>query len=763
MVTGLGAIPQKTSAKPLDPSLAACTSIFLPSIKEELQRMGLTSTINIGGLGERGQTYSLNWKRLDQERLVVYGGPDDIQRDTDYDQEYDPVTKQYRYLGYGSGKNAYFNKDFPADALVTTDVSAREWIKEPWKKPLNSSYPNKQAEWYWQTSPAERAEWLKGIYDKYSKNSVNKAGNWTKFPPSWNEYIDQFFVWQQQPGPLFPGTVTGWHKGKTNDWYDTFYISPTESLIGDMAINPFDATVNETDRTVGINIWSNFQFRQTADLQYKFSEDATGNMLLQADQTLTGQAFDGYASTGAKKYPAITSVNANLLTPVTASNVCKDAERIAKVVNTTPKVILEHAYTQQAKTLMVGIFGDFAETSKNIPIPESAWKKLALGEDVYLTVSINNQKSPNELLWENNKAVWLLSAGTFKTPPIKYKDITTRSAIAYWDPLPPETVDHYDLVCTIDNKKINVGKKSEWALTGLTPNTTYKCDLEAFDPGGNGGGVEEGPFTTLPEDPIPPVDDPTNPGGQGGGWKQIGLIRELGASGTADGIGTKQTNPSATSYPKTVDEYKAIRTSPASANSRTPYFGEKIGMFAEPEIGSSTYSWKFTYQEEVYDNCRTTNAKGECVGGYRTETREDIDSCNVLYPMAGPNGLGSTTSNPSGRTSAITTKWGKTGTATVKTVGQGDCVGSHPKNNNKFQFTYYYPTLIEIAPTLLIDKGFNPTFQKIEDAWKNQWIMMDASSYSLGNDGRSLSAVKSPVNIGFKMLWSKYGNLGNGG
>lgn len=760
IVAGLGIEPRNISAKPLDPSLAACTSIFLPSVKEEFERMDLKSTITIGGLGGSGQTYPLDWKKLDQEKLVVYGGPEDIQKDPDYNQDYDSSTKQYRYLGYGSGKNAYFNKDFPPDATATTDVSTRDWIKEPWEKTLNSSYPNKQAEWYWQTSSEQRAEWLKGIYDKYTKNTVNKAGNWTKFPKPWNEYIDQFFVWQQQPGPLFPGTVTGWHTRGSTDWYDTFYISPTETLVGDMAINPFDAQVNEANRTVGINIWSNFQYRQTADLKYKFSEDADGTRLLETDKTLPAEAFDGYASTGAKKYPAITSIKADLLTPVTASSICKDAERIANVVNTTPKVILDHAYTQEAKTLMVGIFGDYAETTKSIPIPETAWEKLALGEQVYLTVSINSKKSPDELLWENNKAVWLLSAGTFKTPPIYFKDITKTSSIAYWNPLPEETVDHYELTCTDTNTMRNTGKNAEWALTGLAPNTTYNCKLEAFNPEGQSGGIEEGSFTTLPDDTVTPppaggVTTPPSPGGPGGGWREIGLIREIGA--------VKQSNPSSTAYPKTVNDYSAIKSNTSLANTYTPYFGEKIGMYAIPNIGTATYTWDFSYTDSEWDSCKSTDSEGKCVGGSVSVTRTATDSCTVKYPMAGPTGLGSTTSNPMGRTVAITTKWGKTGVAKVTDVESGECRGSHPRDPSPYKFTYYYPTMIEIAPTLLIDKGFDPTYQKIEDAWKDMWISMEASSYSIGSDGRSLSGTASPATISFKMLWSRYGNIGTGG
>lgn len=754
VVAGLSVEPQKTSAKPLDPALAACTSIFLPSVKEELERMGLKSTISIGGLGGSGQTYSLDWKKLDQEKLVVYGGPDDIQKDPDYDQEYDSTTKQYRYLGYGSGHNGYFNKEFPPDALVTTDVSARDWIKEPWKKPLNSSYPNKQAEWHKKTTLEERAEWLKGIYDKYTKNNVNLAGNWTKFAAPWNKTIDQFFVWQQQPGPLFPGTVTGWHTGKTADWYDTFYISNMDTLIGDMAINPFDAQVNEANRTVGINIWSNFQFRQTADLKYKFSEDEDGTKLLESDKTLLAEAFDGYASTGAKKYPAITSIKADLLTPVTASSICKDAERIAQVVNTTPKAILDHTYTQEAKTLMVGIFGDYAETSKNIPIPESAWEKLALGEEVYLTVSINNQKAPNELLWENNEAVWLLSAGTFKTPPIKFKDITQTSSIAYWEPLPEDTVDHYELTCSSDNKKTNTGKKSEWALTGLTPKTTYTCELEAFNPEGVSGGVETGTFTTLPEDTVPDPVEGTSPGGSGGGWKELGLVREIN--------NVRQKSVPIT-FPTTVPHYQAIKADTTKANGYSPFFGEKLGVYAIPDIGTSTYSWKFNYQDSEWDSCKTTDKDGKCQGGYVTVTKTATDSCTVKYPKIGPTGLSSTTSDPKGKSANLTSKWGKTGKITVTKSESGECVGTHPRNPSPRQFTYYVPTELLLSPALLLDKGFNPTYNKIDDAWKDEWIKVEGTSYSLGSDGRSLSGTASPATISFKMLWSRYGNIGTGG
>ncbi|MGN8772317.1 fibronectin type III domain-containing protein [Paenibacillus barengoltzii] len=753
VVAGLGTKPQETVAKPLDPSLTACTSIFLPSIKEELSRMGLESTTTIGSR-ESYTTYPLDWNKLDQEKLVVYGGPDDIQKNPDYDQEYDSSTKQYRYLGYGSGKNAYFNKDFPPDATATTDVSTRDWIKEPWEKTLNSSYPNKQAEWYWQTSSEQRAEWLKGIYDKYTNNTVNKAGNWTKFPTPWNEYIDQFFVWQQQPGPLFPGTVTGWHTRASGDWYDTFYVSPTETLVGDMAINPFDAQVNEANRTVGINIWSNFQYRQTTDLKYKFSEDADGTKLLEADKTHSAEAFDGYASTGAKKYPAITSIKADLLTPVTASSICKDAERIANVVNTTPKAILDHAYTQEAKTLMVGIFGDYAETTKSIPIPENAWEKLALGEQVYLTVSINSQNSPNELLWENNEAIWLLTAGTFKTPPIRFRDITTTSGVAYWDPLPEDTVDHYELTCSSDNKKTNTAKNAEWALTGLTPNTTYTCDLEAFNPDGVSGGVETGTFTTLPDNTPSTPGPGTSPGGSGGGWKELGLVRE---------INNERQESTSTSFPKTVNDYKAIKANKSLANTYSPYFGENLGVYAIPDIGTSTYSWNFNYQDEEWDSCKTTDKDGKCQGGSVTVTKTATDSYTVKYPKIGPTGLSSTTSDPKGKSANVSSKWGKSGKITVTKTESGECVGADPRDPNPRQFTYYVPTELLLVPSLLVDKGFNPTYQTIDKEWQDQWIKVEGTSYSLGYDGRSLSGTASLATLSFKMLWSRYGNIGTGG
>ncbi len=754
VVAGLGVKPQETSAKPLDPSLAACTSVFLPSIKEELERMDLKSTITIGGLGGSGQTYGLDWNKLDHEKLVVYGGPDDIQKDSNYNQEYDSATKQYRYLGYGSGKNAYFNKDFPPDATATTDVSTRDWIKEPWEKTLNSSYPNEQATWYKKTTLSERAGWLKGIYDKYTKNTVNKAGNWTKFPAPWNEYIDQFFVWQQQPGPLFPGTVTGWHTRGSTDWYDTFYVAPTETLVGDMAVNPFDAQVNEVNHTVGINIWSNFQYRQTADLEYKFSEDADGTKLLEADKTLPAEAFDGYDSTGAKKYPAITSVHSDLLTPVNASSICKDAEQMAKVINTTPKTILDHAYTQEAKTLMVGIFGDYAETDKSITIPESAWEKLALGEKVYLTVSINNKKSPDELLWENNMAVWQLSAETFKTPPIKFKDITQTSSVAYWDPLPDDTVDHYELTCSSDNKKTNTAKNAEWALTGLTPDTTYTCDLEAFNPDGVSGGVETGTFTTLPENTSSNPGPGTSPGGSGGGWKELGLVRE---------INNERQESTSTSYPKTVNDYKAIKANKSLANTYSPYFGENLGVYAIPDIGTSTYSWNFNYQDEEWDSCKTTDKDGKCQGGSVTVTKTATDSCTVKYPKIGPTGLSSTTSDPKGKSANVSSKWGKSGKITVTKTESGECVGTDPRDPNPRQFTYYVPTELLLAPSLLVDKGFNPTYQTIDKEWQDQWIKVEGTSYTLGADGRSLSGTASPATISFKMLWSRYGNIGTGG
>jgi hypothetical protein len=750
--------------------MSACPNIFAPGIVAE----GAPDSVNSVRIGSETKLLPLDNKLYDKspkDRLIVYGNQNDVKDDLRYEQTYDSSTKQWRYIGYTSGDTAFFNKDYPPDATATTDVSTRNWISEPWKNPPNSSHSAKQASWWGDYTKQQRGEWLQGIYDKYTKQT---GGNWKKFPSPWYETIDDFFVWEQQPTSTNPGIVTGWHTRASGDWYDTFYIAPLEAKY-DIALNPLQADVDEAGEWVTISTFSNFQYRQLADFEVKFHTNPDGSGLIEdifdpsakiegattAGGTANGStAFGGLAQVTGIQAPSVATAEPSIFSPVNISLICKDVKAMPNVWNTADAKVLEHEWLNDAIPYVVGVTGNYGKTEMKIKLPNQIKKKLEAGEKVYMTGTINKSRDPDEQYWSNNSATWLLTMGNFKTPPIYFKDITKTSSIAYWNPLPEETVDHYELICTDTNTMRNTGKNAEWALTGLTPNTTYHCKLEAFNPEGQSGGIEEGSFTTLPDDTVTPppaggVTTPPSPGGSGSGWKEIGLIREIGA--------VKQSNPSSTAYPKTVNDYSAIKSNTSLANTYTPYFGEKIGMYAIPNIGTATYTWNFSYTDSEWDSCKSTDSEGKCVGGYVSVTRTATDSCTVKYPMAGPTGLGSTTSNPMGKTVAITTKWGKTGVAKVTDVESGECRGSHPRNPSPYKFTYYYPTMIEIAPTLLIDKGFDPTYQKIEDAWKDMWISMEASSYSIGSDGRSLSGTASPATISFKMLWSRYGNIGTGG
>jgi len=84
-----------------------------------------------------------------------------------------------------------------------------------------------------------------------------------------------------------------------------------------------------------------------------------------------------------------------------------------------------------------------------------------------------------------------------------------------------------------------------------------------------------------------------------------------------------------------------------------------------------------------------------------------METCNVEYPKSGPAGLNNTASDPKGKTSALTSKWGKKGRIKVTTSRSGQCVAKDPKNPGKGQvkFTYYVPTMLKLSSSLLLDKA----------------------------------------------------------
>ncbi|WP_172195202.1 Athe_2463 domain-containing protein [Saccharibacillus qingshengii] len=765
-------VPNKADAEPLSSSTAACALPVFDNVADEMNINGIYDKIAIGPRGS-SEEYALNFPLWQSKGLAVYGGPSDIT--SAQGQSKDSSSAQWRYLGFGSGKNPYFNIDYPPDAVETNNVSTRKWVAYPedkWKAgALNSSHEAKQPTWYLESKPSERSEWLKNIVDKYQGTDANPAGNWAKFTSSWYSTIDKYFVWEQKPGQSYPGMVTGWHTGSSGkDWYDTFSISPLGQgpNSGDFGIDLFEMQTDLTAKKATINVWSSFAQASSQTLSYKFATNADGSGQIGAVQQ-SNQSIKGYKTSGASVTPPASRDDVfKDATQAEISAMCKDIKRLNQnVVNESSEGDLAKFVEAATRPLYIGMFGSYATNKVALTIPDEVVAKMNAGEKMYLIANINPNKSTEEILWSNNRGAWAVEGEEvpFKTPPIKPKDITKTTATVYWPTIPGDTLEHFDVTCSNDNKTVNRFKNLTQPLTGLTPATKYNCELEAFNKDGDSGGKTTTEFTTLPNEPAIPNTDPenetpgapTSPGGNGGGWKEIGLIREVKSE--------KQQNiPVA--YPKTSDQYKALKDNGgATANTYSPYFGEKLGVYAIPEIGQSTYSWDFTYQEDVWDDTHHKDSKGNWVGDWVSVTKVGTETCEVEYPKAGPAGLSSTTSDPKGRSSAVTSKWGKNGTIKVTASRKDDCVASDPKNPAKGQvkFTYYVPTMLELSPSLLLDKGFKSTTQTIDTANKTQWIEFNGESYSLGSDARTLSSNKLNSRIDFKMYWSKYGNVSTGG
>lgn len=216
-----------------------------------LDSTGITveQQVSVRGLGKLKR----DTNKFLETGLIVYGGPEDVKKNEANDLE----SGQYRYLGYDASGNKYLNMDFPADAEATYDVGDRNWLPAPWDQVTstihNTTKPAKTDYMYdYNYSRKERAAWLDRIIDKYANSSEPTRGN---FDPTWtgSKLVDYAMI-QQAPTPVSPGQVTMWHRrydgdGATRgydfltntnrnykDWYDTFYLEPTEDILGKLLL-----------------------------------------------------------------------------------------------------------------------------------------------------------------------------------------------------------------------------------------------------------------------------------------------------------------------------------------------------------------------------------------------------------------------------------------------------------------------------------------------------------------------------------------------
>jgi hypothetical protein len=335
----------------------------------------------------------------------------------------------------------------------------------------------------------------------------------------------------------------------------------------------------------------------------------------------------------------------------------------------------------------------------------------------------------------NNRVVWdlvrLLDGDPLETPPIHFRDITPYEAIPYWDQVDHPDFDHFEVYCSPSYSLTYNGPYTEFSFNSLNPSTTYECQLKAIGQDGTDGGFQSGTFTTLPIEP---------PSGSGY-WRDRGIIREI-----------DQARQSLNNIPNralhygdyTVDEVRS------AANQYSPYFGEKLGAYAIPSTHSYTYYWTFQYWVWTW------------WGGY---TATATDSCKIEYVPIAPSTWTNITVNPVDTVMTITNDYNQdVATVKVSNAVQKQCVGSHPYNANRYQFSYWVPTEYATDPAVVVlDTGFDPVTNAVIEDYKRLKFFLNGAQKELGSDGRTLSNKQPAVTeIPFSMLWSKYSAIGAG-
>lgn len=625
-----------------------------------------------------GVVLQLNKEMLIQKDIVVYGTAADVQK-YDKNESKNGIT---RYIGYTAGGGLYVNWEYPPDELITTDITKRNLIFQPWldsEKNSNNSYTPIQPTWWYKLSKQERTDQLTLVLDKYHGTAAKPEGKFAELNKGkdWATYFTDYAVFSQLSTELAPGMITEMHKaGNGSLWYDNFVLDrQSDGIIGDLKIDPafieFSTTEPGAKATIKVKVHNSYSVDlECTTLSWRFDSSATVNNV----QVL---------NIPAKNY------------------------RIIEITD--------------------------------VLIPASPKS---------FTANINPDKlnPPLEKTFDNNRHVWDLGE-KIKTPPISFKDITPYEATVHWADLKQSELDHYELTCSSAKGLAYKGTATTFTLRNLKSSTNYSCELVALDKQGNSGGVEKNAFRTK--------DLPTTGDSGTGLWQSLGLIREI-----------DNKRQDLNSIPKIALDFEKFKNATqikGQANNHSPFFGEKLGVFGVPKMATATHTWTFSYSDQEYDSCKSRDSKGKCLGGYVTVSKTGQDYCVISYPLVGPSNWSNIKQNPTGLTLSAKDSWNNA-SWTLKVAGAKklECKGSHSKNANPVQFSYYNPTEYSIQPAILINKGFNATNQKIDAAFQNLSIKLVGVSYTFIPTNLTLSGKAVESAIPFKMLWSRYGSMATG-
>src|SRR5690606_30944114 len=172
----------------------------------------------------RGKSYDLNIQSFSRWGQIVYGEPKDITNNqcktslgTITDMKNCTTSKSIgepRYVGYSSTGEPIHNIDFAPDALSTTNVGKRSWLREPWTEENRNTIYNNHLPYrsdFMDVSKYDsklQARWLNGIIDNYLPGETR--GN---FNPNWPGHIlINYAVIEEAPTDIYYGQATMWHR-----------------------------------------------------------------------------------------------------------------------------------------------------------------------------------------------------------------------------------------------------------------------------------------------------------------------------------------------------------------------------------------------------------------------------------------------------------------------------------------------------------------------------------------------------------------------
>jgi len=615
----------------------------------------------------------------------------------------DYKNNQWRYLGYVEGGGLYTNVEFPPDSLKNKYITKRNLIKKPWENPTKyhtRSYIPKQPAWWKKYSRQELAKQLSRIIDPHFGTKENPAGDFVNLNGG-KSWANYLVDYM-----VFQQPVSRYGPGIVTEMHQSY-------ADGSLWYEVFQL---KPEHSALGDLWIDLNYIEVT------------NPMQGAKTTIKIKVHNSFDTVAIATNISYRWGSESDAATIYVYDIPANGSKIVEI----PNVILPKVTSKTAQK---------ANGVKSLGVEEEK-------DQFIVNINPNRNSPPIELTFSNNRAAWNVIAmlkKPIKTPPINFKDITSYEGTPYWQDIQSPDLDKYVLKCSSLYKTNYAGTLTAFTLTGLTQNTTYTCKLEAFDKNGASGGVTTGTFKTK-----------TIPSDTGSGyWKERGIIREISNMKQSQ----SQIPTKAIDFSKYgADDVKRV------ADQYSPYFGEKLGAYAKPEILSTTHTWKFSYTDSVYDSCKSKDKKGNCVGGNTSVTRTSSDYCVVEYPAVAPSGWNRITQNPSGLKLKVSNSWNRDTTDLITGgVQTKTCVGTNPKNTNKAQFTYYVPTEYVVQPSLLIDQGFDSTTNSILSSYQNLQIEIHANVVSLGSDSRTISGKVSETPIKMKMLWSKYTALGAGG